>query len=47
MVYTVMSGHDALKLVDNNSGLRKYGAKKTYRKYEAREYKASLYTTRK
>ena len=47
MVYTVMSGHDGLKLEANNSGLRKYGAKKTYRKCEAREYKASLYTTRK
>lgn len=32
MVYTVMSGHDGLKLEANNSGLRKYGAKKTYRK---------------
>ena len=47
MVYTVMSGHNGLKLADKNSSLWKYGTKKTYRKCEARKYKASLYTTRK
>lgn len=39
MVYTVMSGHDGLKLADNNSGLRKYGAKKTYRKWRQQSIK--------
>ena len=29
MVYTVMSGHNGLKLADKNSSLWKYGTKKT------------------
>ena len=47
MIYTVMSSHSCLKIVDDNNYIyqpgRKYGDK-TYWKCEIREWKARLHT---